>query len=220
MIAAANPESATERLQQLMATAEIPSFRALSRRAGVSESTIRQLRQGRIAHMRLETLLKIAAALQRSLPALLQAFEVADDVAVSDGAQDPGIAALVADYQRLQAELADQAEATRQALQQEVLNTLEPWLLQWPTVVHAVGQNPDLPASRLLPLVKPVEALLDRWQIERLAAVGETVPYDPQRHELMAGTAHPGDPVRVRYVGYCQGDRLLYRAKVSPGGAE
>jgi hypothetical protein len=46
--------------------------------------------------------------------------------------------------------------------------------------------------------------------------VGETVPYNPQQHDLMDGTANAGDPVRVRYAGYRQADRLLHRPKVSP----
>ena len=48
--------------------------------------------------------------------------------------------------------------------------------------------------------------------------VGEVVPYDPQFHQLLegGGNAETGDPVIIRYVGYLQGDKLLYRAKVSP----
>ncbi len=50
----------------------------------------------------------------------------------------------------------------------------------------------------------------------RSAIVGTELPYDSRQHQLMGGTANPGDLVRVRYAGYKQGDRLLYRAKVSP----
>jgi hypothetical protein len=32
----------------------------------------------------------------------------------------------------------------------------------------------------------------------------------------MEGNAQPGDFVKVRYVGYRQGEKLLHRAKVSP----
>jgi hypothetical protein len=32
----------------------------------------------------------------------------------------------------------------------------------------------------------------------------------------MEGHAEVGDRVRVRYTGYWQGEKLLYRAKVSP----
>jgi hypothetical protein len=32
----------------------------------------------------------------------------------------------------------------------------------------------------------------------------------------MEGTSLPGEIVKVRYTGYLQGEKLLYRAKVSP----
>ncbi len=52
--------------------------------------------------------------------------------------------------------------------------------------------------------------------MELIAPVGAEIPYNPQQHELLEGTAEPGEPVKVRYTGYRQGDKLLYRAKVSP----
>ena len=56
---------------------------------------------------------------------------------------------------------------------------------------------------------------MEKWGLEAIAQVGENVVYDPRRHELIKGTAEMGELVKVRYVGYRQGDRLLYRAKVS-----
>lgn len=100
------------------------------------------------------------------------------------------------------------------------LQTLTPWLLQWATVVHAVQKNPDLPASRLVPLVQPVETLMRQWGVTAIAPVGAEVPFDPTCHELMGGVAQPGERVRVRYAGYRHGDRLLHRAKVSPVSAK
>ncbi|MGB7379946.1 MAG: XRE family transcriptional regulator, partial [Rivularia sp. (in: cyanobacteria)] len=35
-------------------------------------------------------------------------------------------------------------------------------------------------------------------------------------HQLIEGNAQPTEKVKVRYTGYRQGDKLLYRAKVSP----
>jgi molecular chaperone GrpE (heat shock protein) len=58
--------------------------------------------------------------------------------------------------------------------------------------------------------------LVAAWEVEPIGTVGTEVPYDPQNHQLMGGTVQPGESVRVRYVGYRQGDRLLHRAKVSP----
>jgi molecular chaperone GrpE (heat shock protein) len=120
------------------------------------------------------------------------------------------------EYQRLQQQFAEQRETLLQEFQQSSVQVLESWLLQWPTAAYAVTQNDQLPAIRLLPLIKPVEQLLQQWGIDAIASVGDELAYDPQWHQLMSGTVQPGELVRVRYVGYRQGDKLLYRAKVSP----
>jgi molecular chaperone GrpE (heat shock protein) len=79
-----------------------------------------------------------------------------------------------------------------------------------------IEQNPQLPAQRLIPIMKPLEKLLEKWEIKPLEKVGSQVNYNPQFHQLMEGIAQEGDRVKVRYVGYIQRDKLLYRAKVSP----
>jgi hypothetical protein len=101
-------------------------------------------------------------------------------------------------------------------VQAQVLDQLESLLLQWPTAAHAARQNPMAPAVKLLPLLKPLEQLLTAWSIEPIGTVGESLPYDPQSQTWMGTGDAPilGTPVQVRYVGYRQGDRLLYRAKV------
>ena len=79
----------------------------------------------------------------------------------------------------------------------------------------AAQKNPKLSAVKLLVLVKPVVELLKRWGVENIGTVGEKIPYDPQCHQLLEGSAVTGDLVEVRYVGYRQDEKLLYRAKVS-----
>jgi hypothetical protein len=65
--------------------------------------------------------------------------------------------------------------------------------------------------------MKPLANLLQQWGVEAIASVGETVSYNPQWHQLMEGSVEAGSTVIVRYVGYRQGEKLLYRARVSPG---
>ncbi len=122
---------------------------------------------------------------------------------------------LTREYQKLQQTLEQQRENLTQEFQRSSLQLLESWLIQWPTAALAAQRNPKLQAIKLLPLLKPVVNLLKHWGVEAIASVGEQVPYNPRCHELMEGTAEPGDLVKVRYVGYRQGDHLLYRAKVS-----
>ena len=229
-------------LQHLMQQGEISSFKALSRRAGVSDWQVKQLRRGGAARMRLEPLIKLSQALGITLAELLDAFGVVGSEATGSmgtenqkalqGETQPAIASsqldwetqqaadkiasLEQEYQRLQVQLAQQEASLQQKFQQDTLQILESWLLQWPTVAYAVHQNPQIPASRLLPLLRPMENLLNSWEVSAIAPVGSEVPYDPQRHQLMEGDAQPGDPVKVRYTGYFQNEKLLYRAKVSP----
>lgn len=227
----------THQLRSLMQPMGVSSFKALSQAAGVSEWQVRQLRQGKASLMRVKPLLKLGQVLQISLEDLIRQFsdpslaasffepksldsppaEAPSPESVEQEPPDqPTAETLQREYQRLQAQLAQQRERLLQEFQQASVQTLESWLIQFPTAAYAAQQNPQVPASRLLPLMRPVEQLLRTWNIEAIAPVGAEVPYDPQQHQLMDGTAQPGDQVRVRYTGYRQGDKLLFRAKVSP----
>ncbi|HEY9861132.1 MAG TPA: helix-turn-helix domain-containing protein [Candidatus Obscuribacterales bacterium] len=218
-----NPPNYTHQLQRLMQQVGVSSFKALSQKANVSEWQVRQLRQGQAAQMRVAALLKLSQALQISLPELLSSFSQSLEPDVSpvptSGGQatlEAELAAVKLEYDRSQSQLAQQRKALWQEFQQATLQTIESWLLQWPTAAYAAQQNPQAPAVRLLPLLRPVETLLQEWGVKAIAEVGTELPYDPTQHQLMEGTAQPGDRVRVRYTGYRHGEKLLYRAKVSP----
>jgi transcriptional regulator with XRE-family HTH domain len=205
-------------LQQLMQQAEISSIEELSKIAGVSELQLTRLRYGLLPKMQIETILKLAAALKVSVDRLVATFgsHSVPPVRVTAEENSAPLTSLKEEYRQLQQQLERQREFLNQEFQQASLQILESWLLQWPTAEAAVEKNPQLPAERLLPLVKPVEKLIQQWGLEAVGFVGEELPYDPQWHELMKGTAEAGNTVKVRYVGYKQGDKLLYRAKVSP----
>jgi transcriptional regulator with XRE-family HTH domain len=194
----------TDRLQTLMSAIGITTYTELCQVAGVTEKVIRRLRRGAIGQMQIGTLQKIAQGLRISAPELLAQFTDATEHA-----------SLQVEYDRLQTQLQTQRDSLFQEFQQTTLQTIESWMLQWPTAAHAAQQNPTAPAVKLLPLVRPVENLLVQWGIEPIGTVGETIGFDPQRHQVMGAMPQPGDPVRVRYVGYMQSDRLLHRAKVS-----
>lgn len=203
----------------------VSSFKALSRKAGVSERQVRRLRQGQVGQLRVETLLKLSQALQVSVSEFLATFSSVSTLTVSQVDEGnasvpalPTLEALRQEYQRLQQQMEQQRETLMQEFQQSSLQVLEPWLVQWPTAAYATQQNQQLPAVRVLPLVRPVEQLVQEWGVEAIASVGSELPYDPQWHQLMEGTAQLGELVRVRYTGYRVRDKLLYRAKVSPIG--
>ncbi|MDX2230511.1 MAG: helix-turn-helix domain-containing protein [Leptolyngbyaceae cyanobacterium bins.349] len=216
----------TSQLQHLMQAVGFSSFKALSVATGISEKQLRKLRQGNLATLRVEALIKLGHVLHVSPAKLLTTFgpEATVDEAIAQPTQPPPtrvesdseVEALRQEYDRLQNQLAQQQQELWQEFQQSSLQALESLLLQLPTAIYAAQQNPQVPAVKLIPLLRPIEHLLQQWGIDAIAPVGAEIPYDPQSHQLMEGSANPGDRVRVRYTGYRQGDRLLYRAKVSP----
>ncbi|MGH1394088.1 MAG: nucleotide exchange factor GrpE [Trichormus sp.] len=207
----------TSQLQNLMQAVGISSFRALSRAAGVSERQILRLRQGKLEQMRLEVLLKLSQVLEISLSQLVETFTVLSAKPQTPSPKLQEFADLKQEYERSQLQLQQQREILLQEFQQSSLQLLESLLLQWPTAAQKAQENPELAAVKILPLVqKPLEKLLQAWGVEAIAPVGAELPYNPQLHQLLEGTAQPGEIVKIRYTGYLQGDKLLYRAKVSP----
>lgn len=211
-----SPPNFTQSLQALMQRVGITSFKALSSAAGVSERQILHLRRGEIEQVRVNVLRRLSEVLQISLSELVTTFSKDSEIRSQESGVRAEIDTLKAEYQRLQTQLEQQRETLREEFQQQSLQVLEPWLLQWSTAAQKAQENPQLPAMRLLPLVRPVEKLVQQWGVEAIAPVGAELPYNPQYHQLMEGTATPGDIVKVRYIGYRQGDKLLSRAKVSP----
>ncbi|WP_445638011.1 nucleotide exchange factor GrpE [Nostoc sp. DSM 114161] len=209
----------TQKLQNLMQRVGISSFKSLSRAAGVSERQILRLRQGKLEHMRVDVLLKLSPVLQIPLSELITNFSSVELLQNPAANQEllKEITNLKIEYDRLQLQLEQQREILLQELQQSTLQMLESLLLQWPTAAQKAQENPQLAAVKIVPLVqKPLEKLLQGWGVEAIASVGTELPYDPQLHQLMDGTAQPGEIVKVRYTGYLQGGKLLHRAKVSP----
>jgi molecular chaperone GrpE (heat shock protein) len=210
----------SQKLQDLNQKVGITSFKALSKAAGVSERQILRLRRGEVAQMRVEVLLKLSSVLQVSLGELVATFSTAN-FSQNNGASTQQllqeIANLKKEYQRSQLQIEQQRELLLQQFQQSSLQLLESLLLQFPAAAQKARENPQLEAVKILPLVEnPLKKLLQTWGVEAIAPVGAEIAYDPQKHQLIEGTAQPGELVKVRYTGYLQGDKLLYRAKVQP----
>ncbi|MGD1864294.1 MAG: helix-turn-helix domain-containing protein [Phormidesmis sp.] len=183
--------SETETLQTLMQAVNLKSYRAIAQKANVSRWQIQQLRSGNITKMRVEALTKISAALDISLATLLNHFLP----------QIPEVQAKE-----------DQASS----VQSTALQTIETWLIQWPTIAKRVQDHPELSATKLLPFIRPVEQLMEEWNVEPIATIDEQLPYDPTYHQLTKGVANPGDLVQVTHTGQTHHKNLLHRAKVKP----
>jgi transcriptional regulator with XRE-family HTH domain len=201
-------------LKDCMDAVGVVSFRALALQSGVSRRQIEWLRQGQVSRLSVQSALRLAATLKLSLTELLHRFgddlpTQPESVPLENSAQD---------YQRLEQTLEHQKAHLLENFQSEALNILESLLIQWPTAAHAAQNNPTLPAIRLIPLLKPLEQLLQAWDIEAIATISQSIPYDPTLHQWVGETAPPAvqHPVQVSHVGYRQRERLLYRAKVRP----
>ncbi len=204
----------THQLQALMQRVGIASFKALANAAGVSQRQIMRLRHGELEQMRVDTILKLAQVLRMPVDSFIATFSF-QATAVLPQADDKAIATLKQECQRLQSKLEQQRQTLLQEFQLSSLQVLESCLIQLPTFALKAQEHPEISATKLLPLMRPLQQLLQQWGIEQVAPVGAKLPYNPQLHQLLAGNAQPGELVTVRYTGYIQGEKLLYRAKVS-----
>lgn len=199
----------TEILRQLMQLAEISSFQVLSDRSRVSRRAINTLRKGNAATLRYADLAKLAEVLQIELTEFIAKFITEP--------KSSTIADLREEYQRLQLKLENQKQELRSQFERETIQQLESLLLQLPSAIYAAQTNPQMLAKNILPLLCPLDTLLQKWGISMIGVVGIEVAYDSQKHQLMesSGQIEEGDMAIVRYVGYMQGEKLLYRARVA-----
>jgi DNA-binding Xre family transcriptional regulator len=199
----------TRQLQELMQQVGINSFRELYRSTAISAHTINKLRSGNLDTLRWESIVKISNTLQISTSELIRIFGERQT-----GSPDRSIEILKQEYQQLQQQFQQQRETLRAEFQLESLQTLESFLTYFPTAKHAASNNPNFPASKLFPLVGSIDRLIQSWGITAIGSVGFRVAYDPRWHQLIEGTANLDQLVTVRYVGYRQGEKLIFRAKV------
>ncbi|WP_404790953.1 helix-turn-helix domain-containing protein [Altericista sp. CCNU0014] len=215
--------SRSESLKSCMEAVGIPSFRSLAQHSGVSRRQVDWLRQGEVQKLSVQSALQLAETLDLSFSELLHLFGTNAPVSLERGsAANPTVApdlpemALPTDRHQSQLELENMRSHLLETFQAEVLGILESLILQWPTAAYTARQNPTISAAKLIPLAKPIEQLLQAWEIEAIAAVGQIVNYDPTVHQWIGDATPPalGQPVQVSHIGYRQRERLLYRAKV------
>jgi DNA-binding Xre family transcriptional regulator len=209
----------TDSLLPLMQRVGIESFRQLAKVANISRWQVSLLKRGQLSQMRFGVLVQLAQVLQVELGELLGACGVAVQPSGTESIlQRESVlqteSALQKEYERLQGEMRRQADELKVQFQSDALRVLESWLTSWPTAAHMATQKETMLAKQLLPLVKPIERLLEQWGVVALAKVGAQVPYDPQTQDLTGGVANAGELVSVRYTGYRHGDKLILRSKV------
>lgn len=201
----------TQKLQELMHRVGINSFRQLYQLTGTSDRTIRKLRSGELGTLQWQTLIKISSTLQISIDELINIFSPQ----YGSNSDRQQLITLQQEYQHLQQQLHQQRETLQAEFQYQSLQTLESFLTYFPAAKSAAAKNPDFPASKIFPLVQSIDRLIQQWGVTVIGEIEAEVAYDPRWHQLIEGTAQPDESVTVRYVGYRQGDKLIFRAKVS-----
>ncbi len=205
----------SQALRQLMTDCDIDTFKVLSLRSQVSLGAIKRLQQGHILTMQVQTVRKIAEVLQISVDDLVRSL-TAESIPIPQSTASNS--ELQQEYDRLAQTLKHQETTCRETFQHEALQTLEPWLIQWSAAAHAAQTNPQLMASKLLPLLSPIDRLLMEWGVSPIGTIGEECDYDPALHHGMNGDFQLGDRIRIRFLGYryqnSTGNHVLHRAKV------
>jgi DNA-binding Xre family transcriptional regulator len=230
-------DSVKTALKSLMTDRGISSLVALSVKAQVSIGAVKRLQNGQVLAMQVQTVAKLAQALEISIEDLMRLGEsgtapqppfldarkgyilgeqeIPKPPELGVGGGSPEQVGLQQEYDRLLQQFNQQETHLRERFQREALQVLEPWLLQWSAAAYAAQTNAQLTATKLLPLLRPIEMLLDQWGVTAIGGVGEELAYDPMRHQPMnSEDLTVGTIVRIRFSGYGYQEQVLHRAKV------
>jgi len=178
------------------------SAAAFGRAAGLDRRTLGRLRAGAWRSVRPTSLEKAARALGLGVGEFVERLE--GRTAAPEWREE---------YDRLARRLAEAEVAQAELWNRRFFAALETFLVQWPTVRAAAERNPDLSATTVLDLLLPLEEFLREAGFEAIGTPGDQTHFDPTVHQG-AGLV-PGQPVRVRTVGYRYRGELLVRARVA-----
>ncbi|TAF08881.1 MAG: molecular chaperone GrpE, partial [Nostocales cyanobacterium] len=123
--------------------------------------------------------------------------------------------------QRLREELKQQSQQLKTDFKNETFTQLQTLLCNYPTVKKMALAKPDLPAKNLVSLFTSLDNLITNWGYTVIGETWEQVNYNPQIHQADSDDIQESDLVYIRFIGYQNGDQVLYPAKVSrtlPGG--
>ncbi|MFN4875161.1 MAG: nucleotide exchange factor GrpE [Aphanizomenon sp.] len=117
--------------------------------------------------------------------------------------------------QRLREELKQQSQQLKTDFQNETFTQLQTLLSNYPTVKKMALAKPELPAKNLISLFTSLDNLITNWNYTVIGETWEQVNYNPQLHQADSDDIQEGELVYIRFIGYQNGDTILYPAKVS-----
>jgi molecular chaperone GrpE (heat shock protein) len=152
-----------------------------------------------------------ALALRREAQTLRLELEESDRV----------LAALKADLERLRRGEEERVTAAVRAERERLLAEAAAPVAQLLTQAHLLEvEGKPVQARDVLTVARRLVRLLEDEGLTAEGRVGETVAFDPARHEPLGGdfAPQPGQPVVVRLVGMSWQGRVLRKAGVGPAG--
>ena len=117
--------------------------------------------------------------------------------------------------QRLREELKQQSQQLQGDFQQETFTQLQTLLSNYPTVKKMALAKPELPDKNLVSLFTSLDNLITSWGYTAIGETWEQVNYNPQLHQADSDDIQEGELVYIRFIGYQDGDKVLYPAKAS-----
>ncbi|MBD2693621.1 molecular chaperone GrpE [Anabaena catenula] len=117
--------------------------------------------------------------------------------------------------QRLREELKQQSQQLQSDFQNETFTQLQTLLSNYPTVKKMALAKPELPAKNLISLFTSLDNLITSWGYNAIGETWEQVNYNPQLHQADSDDIQEEELVYIRFIGYQNGDKILYPAKVS-----
>jgi molecular chaperone GrpE (heat shock protein) len=135
--------------------------------------------------------------------------------------RDRVIAALKADLERLRRGEGERVTAAIRAERAPLLAEAAAPVAQLLTQAHLLEvEGKPVQARDVLAVARRLVRLLEDEGLAPEGRVGETVAFDPDRHEALGGgfAPRPGQPAVVRLVGISWQGRVLRKAGVGPAG--
>jgi molecular chaperone GrpE (heat shock protein) len=226
------------RLNRYLKRSGIASQWMLCLKAGLWPQDLFALRKGQVERLRITTVERVAALLNLELSVFLAEF--GSSKLSKNLTERQSLREQIADLQhrleeteaergelknectRLQARLETQHQELGYDFRTQAMQQLRSLLVQLPTVRQAAQKNPALGAATVTKLLGSLDNLVADWGYEPIGRVWEAVPYDPHQHQTDGDELAAGEMVYIRFLGYRQGDEVLFKAKVSrelPAGA-
>jgi membrane protein insertase Oxa1/YidC/SpoIIIJ len=140
---------------------------------------------------------------------------IIDNQSVNSPDTEQKIKDLEIQCQRLREELKQQSQQLQTDFQQETFTHLQTLLANYPTVKKMALAKPELPAKNLVSLFTALDNLITNWGYTVIGETWEQVNYNPQLHQADSDDIQEGELVYIRFIGYQDGDKVLYPAKVS-----